>query len=148
MSFIQNFKEWSSSSSSFLFLECVWLTEKALNPDKSDYTNFIFTSETQSRQKQTNKQTNKTETKPIKYLTNEFHVALWPCVCKRSQITSSCESGTRRAAECVTDALTTFKVFWNPLANKRTTTTNRLDLTLYTLTSESTFSILFSVCFL
>ena len=47
----------SSSSSSFLFLECVWLTEKALNPDKSDYTNFIFTSETQSRQKQTKKQT-------------------------------------------------------------------------------------------
>ena len=89
MSFIQNFKEWSSSSSSFLFLECVWLTEKALNPDKSDYTNFIFTSETQSRQKK-NKQTNKKETKPIKYLTNEFHVALWPCVCKRSQITSSC----------------------------------------------------------
>ena len=38
-------------------LECVWLTEKALNPDKSDYTNFIFTSETPSRQKQTNKQT-------------------------------------------------------------------------------------------
>ena len=147
MSFIQNFKEWSSSSLSFLFLECVWLTEKVLNPDKNDYT-YFFTSETQSRQKQTNKQTNKTETKPIKYLTNEFHVALWPCVCKRSQITSSCESGTRRAAECVTDALTTFKVFWNPLANKRTTTTNRLDLTLYTLTSESTFSILFSVCFL
>ena len=29
----------------------------ALNPDKSDYTNFIFTSETQSRQKQTKKQT-------------------------------------------------------------------------------------------
>ena len=147
MSFIQNFKEWSSSSLSFLFLECVWLTEKVLNPDKNDYT-YFFTSETQSRQKQTNKQTNKTETKPIKYLTNEFHVALWPCVCKRSQITSSCESGTRRAAECVTDALTTFKVFWNPLANKRTTTTNRLDLTLYTLTSESTFSILFSLCFL
>ena len=147
MSFIQNFKEWSSSSLSFLFLECVWLTEKVLNPDKNDYT-YFFTSETQSRQKQTNKQTNKTETKLIKYLTNEFHVALWPCVCKRSQITSSCESGTRRAAECVTDALTTFKVFWNPLANKRTTTTNRLDLTLYTLTSESTFSILFSVCFL
>ena len=147
MSFIQNFKEWSSSSLSFLFLECVWLTEKVLNPDKNDYT-YFFTSETQSRQKQTNKQTNKTETKPIKYLTNEFHVALWPCVCKRSQITSSCESGTRRAAECVTDALTTFKVFWNPLANKRTTTANRLNLTLYTLTSESTFSILFSVCFL
>ena len=147
MSFIQNFKEWSSSSSSFLFLECVWLTEKVLNPDKSDYTNFIFTSETQSRQKQTNKQTKQKQNRSNIQQMN----SMWPCghvSVKDLRSLQAVENGTRRAAECVTDALTTFKVFWNPLANKRTTTTNRLDLTLYTLTSESTFSILFSLCFL
>ena len=66
------------------------------------------------KNKQTNKQTNKTETKPIKHLTNEFHVALWPCghvSVKDLRSRQAVESGTRRAAECVTDALTTFKVF-------------------------------------
>ena len=53
-------------------------------------TSFSQVKHNLGKNKQTNKQTNKTETKPIKYSTNEFHVALWPCVCKRSQITSSC----------------------------------------------------------
>ena len=75
MSFIQNFKEWSSSSLSFLFLECVWLTEKVLNPDKSDYTNFTFTSETQSRQKQTNKQTKQKQNRSNIQQMN----SMWPC---------------------------------------------------------------------
>ena len=49
------------------------------------------------------------------YLTNRFHVTV-RLFSNRSQMTSKCgknkKSGTRGAAECVTDVLTTF---WRPL---------------------------------
>ena len=56
----------------------------------------------------------------VLYLTNRFHVAV-RLFSNRSQMTSKCgknkKSGTRRAAECVTDVLTT-------LLNRRTATWN------------------------